>query len=316
MKYYENETCIGCYEKFKRGDKIVVCSECGDPYHKECFEKIEHCKHENLHGEYEYTNDRLKALEHMNNRENCEQKEVLNKQECSFCQTLNDSEVANCKNCGMPFSADVGNLIFGQSKVIGKGELDGINIKDWIAFLGQNALSYILKFHEISKKKYSIIRFNISAFLFQEVYFFYRKMYSAGILFFLFKMLGFSLIYLTFMPETLRNEFFNLFNSATLGIRASDFTLQYSELINKLIIFINQTPQIINSMLVFNFILSYIMGFVASRIYRRVSIKRIKCVDKSIYKSEEDYRNVLTQKGSVNYILAMVVACLEFLIFF
>ena len=53
-------------------------------------------------------------------------------------------------------------------------------------------------------------------------------------------------------------------------------------------------------MLVFNFILSYIMGFVASRIYRRVSIKRIKCVDKSIYKSEEDYSVVSLQLGSIS----------------
>lgn len=315
MKYYENESCIGCSEKFKRGDEIVVCPECGDPYHKECFEKIEHCKHENLHGEYEYTNNRLKALEHMNNRENCKREEVLDKQECSFCQKLNDSDAESCTNCGMPFSADVGNLFFGKSKVIGKGELDGINIKDWIAFLGQNALSYILKFHAISKKKYSIIRFNISAFLFQEVYFFYRKMYSTGILFFLIKLLGTSLIYFSFMPEALRNEVFNLFNSAVLGFITLDFTL-FFDIENKFNIWISSTPQILNSMLIFNFILSYIMGFLASRIYRRVCIKRIKSVEKNIYKNEEDYRNVLAQKGSVNHVLAMVLACIEFLIIF
>ena len=117
------------------------------------------------------------------------------------------------------------------------------------------------------------------------------------------------------MPEALRNEIFNLCNSLMLGISALDFTLLF-DIENKLNIWISSTPQILNSMLIFYFILSYIMGFIASRIYRRVCIKRIKSVDKNIYKNEEDYRDVLVKKGSVNHVLAMVVACIEFLIFF
>ena len=35
--------CFSCGEVFKDGDDIVVCPECGTPYHRECYLKEGKC---------------------------------------------------------------------------------------------------------------------------------------------------------------------------------------------------------------------------------------------------------------------------------
>ena len=55
MPSYENEKCPVCGEKFKDGDDIVTCPECGTPHHRECYKKIGHCINEDKHASgYEF----------------------------------------------------------------------------------------------------------------------------------------------------------------------------------------------------------------------------------------------------------------------
>ena len=44
-------TCPVCNEKFKSGDDVVVCPECGAPHHRSCYEKENRCFYDDRHAE-------------------------------------------------------------------------------------------------------------------------------------------------------------------------------------------------------------------------------------------------------------------------
>ena len=41
--------CPVCGKPFAEGDDIVVCPDCGAPYHRECYHKLGRCQFESLH---------------------------------------------------------------------------------------------------------------------------------------------------------------------------------------------------------------------------------------------------------------------------
>lgn len=49
---FKNEKCAACGMKFFDDENIVVCPECGTPYHRECWERIGTCVHSAEHGSY------------------------------------------------------------------------------------------------------------------------------------------------------------------------------------------------------------------------------------------------------------------------
>ena len=49
MANYTGKKCFSCGEVFKDGDDIVVCPECGTPYHRECYLKEGKCINDALH---------------------------------------------------------------------------------------------------------------------------------------------------------------------------------------------------------------------------------------------------------------------------
>ena len=49
MSNYLGSKCIMCGQEFKENDDIVVCPDCGTPYHRECFIKNGKCVNEKLH---------------------------------------------------------------------------------------------------------------------------------------------------------------------------------------------------------------------------------------------------------------------------
>ena len=43
--------CVACGKKFTPEDDIVVCPECGAPYHRACYKELGHCVHADRHAE-------------------------------------------------------------------------------------------------------------------------------------------------------------------------------------------------------------------------------------------------------------------------
>ncbi len=319
MKYYKDEKCPVCSKEFKEGDNIVVCPECGTPYHKECYKKVNDCINKESHGTYFYTNDKIEKIKSgfENSEKNVQEADTEEKIKCPYCDTMNHLENEECERCGMPFDNLASGVLFYKDKILKQDTIAGISIKDWVAYLGANAMSYIIKFKSIEKRKYSLLEFNFGAGFFGELYFLYRKMYLFGGLFFFLRMFITTFIISMFLPPDLVQvmsgvNLSDVINSAFFGVSGTNMS---SIVINKFVMFLNQNPQVSNYVFFGWFVLSVLMGAVATRIYKSTSERKIRSIDKSVYCDDVSYRNVLVKKGSVNY-LAVCLGLLFFYLFF
>ena len=46
---YTGIPCAACGKKFTAEDDVVVCPECGTPYHRACYKELGHCVNEARH---------------------------------------------------------------------------------------------------------------------------------------------------------------------------------------------------------------------------------------------------------------------------
>lgn len=216
MLDYKGEKCLCCGIEFKDGDDIVVCPECGTPYHRECYLKEGACINTSLHEEGRSWSPKGES----------EQEEVR----CQRCGGLNKSDFEYCSHCGFPLKQEeterpfneqrsggyqnygggyqnsggrfygpgggfgptpFGAGMFGQNMdpfdyfcrsygVDPSEQVDGIGIKEYYKYVRGNAMYFIMKFLRFSKEgiKRSI---NFPALLFPHIYFFFRKMYAQAI---------------------------------------------------------------------------------------------------------------------------------------
>lgn len=187
MARYTNNHCPVCEQAFTDADDIVVCPECGTPYHRECWKKVGACVHETEHAAgFEWKPDAEPADE----AENARHLAV-----CPNCGSHNEPGAVKCSHCGVPLNAaprtEPQNApIYARGTMdapdITRVELkptdyiDGIQAQDWAAFTGHSALYYLMQFFRMEKTGRKIT-FCFSAFLLGPVYFFYRKMWKQGI---------------------------------------------------------------------------------------------------------------------------------------
>jgi len=93
MSDYIGAKCIVCEKEFTNDDEIVVCPDCGTPYHKACYLKEGKCINNILHEK----NQSWKSVNDFSEQENENIK-------CSNCGETNPSTGLFCKKCGVPLS--------------------------------------------------------------------------------------------------------------------------------------------------------------------------------------------------------------------
>ena len=187
MARYTNNHCPVCEQAFTDADDIVVCPECGTPYHRECWKKVGACVHEAEHAAgFEWKPDAEPADEADTARHLAV---------CPNCGNHNEPGAVKCSHCGVPLNAaprtEPQNApIYARGTMdapdITRVELkptdciDGIQAQDWATFTGRSALYYLMQFFRMEKtgKKITLC---FSAFLLGPIYFFYRKMWKQGI---------------------------------------------------------------------------------------------------------------------------------------
>ncbi|MGN1134424.1 MAG: RING finger protein [Oscillospiraceae bacterium] len=211
MNKYNGTKCISCGKYFKDGDDIVVCPECGTPYHRECYLKEGTCINKELHEKGESWEPDYKSEE----KESASQ-DNAQPIRCPRCGEVNPSQGLFCQKCGFPLGDDSGaerpfndNVNYnGQNPNMGANpnmnqnpdmngaygpygyntvkvdrntDIDGVKMGDYADYIGKNPLVMLSNFVSFGKtgRKVSL---NIISFLFPELYFFYRKMYKTGIL--------------------------------------------------------------------------------------------------------------------------------------
>lgn len=199
---FKNYTCPVCDERFKDGDDVVVCPECGAPHHRDCYEQTGHCYYENRHSD-DFSFEEIKK-ENQSGADNKDEEDWV----CPNCGYKNERNAFFCIGCGKPLNAPRENVSsqsaqsgaqntqqgkttppfgFGASYVA-TDPLGGLNSEEEIAdnvtagemakFVGKNTTYFSIVFSRIRKINRS--RFSFSAFIFSGGYFLYRKMYFLG----------------------------------------------------------------------------------------------------------------------------------------
>lgn len=204
MANYTGAKCEYCHNAFSANDDIVVCPECGTPYHRECYNEAGECVNKELH-------EKGGTWSAVTEREN----EGAEEKRCPRCGETNPPAGLFCVKCGYPLQItsearpfnephteqnpnngpygqfngnQSGNgapfgMPFQREQLTPESDLDGNKLGDYAKFVGGNPLYFINQFVRFVKAK-TKVSVNFAALFFTEFYFFYRKMYKQGALFF------------------------------------------------------------------------------------------------------------------------------------
>ena len=200
MSEYTGSTCICCGKRFTDDDDIVVCPDCGTPYHRSCYLEKGKCINAALHdkgiGWLPDAPDETPVFP------------ASAKKRCIRCGAENDPSLRYCEQCGTPLvnmetprpfnepgngqdqqvrqnyapgmNGPVGGTGVTPVMLNQDSDIDGVKLGDLARYIGTNPIGFLpsfIKFGKTGKK----ISMNIFAFLFTPVYFMYRKMKGWGI---------------------------------------------------------------------------------------------------------------------------------------
>ncbi len=218
---YTGIQCPVCGKAFKPNDDIVVCPDCGAPYHRECFEKAGGCIFTDRHGtSFTWTPPRQKPPY-------AEAPGNSNMKRCPRCGAPNPKTALFCSHCGQPLTGNRsyygspyyrpgqapgsqggpsqqggpsspqnpggyppyggypgGPVPFGFDPLGGippTQEIDGVPAGDLAKFVQSNTPYYLPVFRNL--KLFGKGRFNFSSFFFTGIWLLYRKQYRLGAIF-------------------------------------------------------------------------------------------------------------------------------------
>ena len=308
MTRYTGNHCPVCEQAFTDTDDIVVCPDCGTPYHRDCWKKVGACMHRSEHTagfewQPEIGPEAVKAAHEAT---------------CPNCGTRNTPGAARCSHCGCPlprsdadsadaakpeeqvpiyardpsavnnrsaapgphietYSADREGGIY-RREIGPEDTIDGIKAKDWAAYVGRSPMYYVMHFFRmsISNGKADVCLWE---FLFGPAYLFYRKMWKEGLLT---AILTIVLSIPTFI------EIISVFNPSLLGAMP-----------------LGWLPVAVNVCAVASWALNIILGLFAVSWYRREAKKNIDRIYAD-YPDGEARTDALLQKGGTNLLAALL----------
>ncbi len=210
---YIGAACPVCGQKFAEGDDIVVCPDCGTPYHRSCYKEAGHCIMAELHASGKEWVNPVKPKE--------EYVQKPTAAACLRCGHLNSADALRCENCNFPLNpsneggkqeqhepprmADVMGDVFGS--IDPNGSIQKIRIMDIIGFTQKNT-QYFVRLFKLLNAEISTMVFNWCALLFGPFYYFYRKMYKKGFILLMIELASyipsFALAY-HLMPQAIAN---------------------------------------------------------------------------------------------------------------
>lgn len=216
MSNYLGCECIVCGQKFNKNDDIVVCPDCGTPYHRDCYMESGKCANEELHESGESWKGAAAA-----------EKDKSEYKKCPYCETVNKPHTIICENCGAPLVDNLnknmssennhgtggtnntaGNAgMFGNTfafdpndKYCGmdpEEEFETAKLSELADFVKTNQLFYLPIFKKI-KETGQKISLNLISFLVPSLYFANRKMWLLGVISIILST-AFSLPYMIYM---------------------------------------------------------------------------------------------------------------------
>lgn len=161
--------CAVCNKDFNKGDDIVVCPDCGTPYHRECWKQEGECINSFKHNSDEPV-EILKAEAETEKPDI--QKGVFNGEFQSEVNTENNNSPLNEQDV-----RDLLNRLKTDSITPDSEIYEGCTVSEYEAVVGKNLNIYIPNFMFEAKTKKSD-RWNIPAFFVPFAWSVYRKMYG------------------------------------------------------------------------------------------------------------------------------------------
>ena len=193
MPKYYGCPCEGCGKPLTLRDDIVVCPDCGAPYHRDCYEKLGRCIHSAAHAagyewKFPYQESELCTCPA------CGERTLRSEEHCRCCGAVLPPEGAEepadrsedpgegsfdyssfyrqFQETGTP-SADPMKQAY--EAAFGKEEaMDGIPCADWASYIGPASPAYMNTYCRM-QLAHSKVSMSFSALLFGPFYFFYRK---------------------------------------------------------------------------------------------------------------------------------------------
>ncbi len=169
---FKEEKCSLCNEKFDEGDDIVVCPDCGTPYHRSCYKENGSCVNSENHGEFMWKGEKQELYEHCDNMYRAK---VQKEQQLRGI----DDDQEELLHAG---SYDEYIQLM-EKQVIKRyedfGDTDGVTVEELVKFLSKNAKYYMKVFKDI-KKNGKILKLNFSSFIMFPIHSFYRRMNLFG----------------------------------------------------------------------------------------------------------------------------------------
>lgn len=201
MPKYYGCPCEGCGKPLTLRDDIVVCPDCGAPYHRDCYEKLGRCIHSAAHAagyewKFPYQESELCTCPA------CGERTLRSEEHCRCCGAVLPPEGAEepadrsedpgegsfdyssfyrqFQETGTP-SADPMKQAY--EAAFGKEEaMDGIPCADWASYIGPASPSYMNTYCRM-QLAHSKVSMSFSALLFGPFYFFYRKAWKPAFAF-------------------------------------------------------------------------------------------------------------------------------------
>ncbi|MBQ8011681.1 MAG: DUF2628 domain-containing protein [Oscillospiraceae bacterium] len=181
MPNYTGCQCTVCQNTFRPEDDIVVCPDCGTPYHRSCYASKGMCINTALHASGQSWQELHRQKLEERECPNCRHINAPDAQYCSVCHTpmrnVGQDGVSPHINIVMPdgrtMTLDPNDRCCGMDP---EEDLDGEKLGDVADFIGNNTLYYLPLFQRFKEggKKTSI---NLPALLFPHLYFANRKMW-------------------------------------------------------------------------------------------------------------------------------------------
>lgn len=221
---------------------------------------------------------------------------------CAFCGKENDSDARHCKYCGAPVG--VSNPYINDNPYLaGTGIapdelLGGFKASDVAVYTQASSKRYLPKFKKFAKgKKFA---FNFASFFFAPYWFFYRKMYKAGV-FFITLFVASTLILSGLSSELMKytDEYADViyginYETATdeeLALHAQELEKASDEFVAKA-----KKPLLIITGV--DLVLRLICALVADRLYYAKLLSDLKLIDESV-KEPNMRRLMIARKGGL-----------------
>ena len=186
MGKYTGSQCMVCHNVFKDDDDIVVCPDCGTPYHRSCWETNGRCINDYLHAS---GGSWMEQQQHA--------RTAIGGAVCPKCSFVNAPDARQCSACGTILKEEQeqnhvriplpgGHTIYFNAAdpccgMSPEDKMEDERLGDVASFVRSNTLYYIPLFKRFrdSRRKLSM---NLSCALFPHLYFAYRKMWGMALL--------------------------------------------------------------------------------------------------------------------------------------